>query len=106
MSFDSLTMEVQSLPADARRKLMAFPQHEAIIGFTHASKAGATAGPTRTFKTEEDAISAWRRGEAGIHDNINIEAGGSVKKVAWVTGPGEEPDLLATALCWLGSDDA
>lgn len=38
MSFDSLTMEVQSLPADARRKLIAF-----MVALEDKSRAGYAA---------------------------------------------------------------
>jgi hypothetical protein len=111
-----MTLSNMLLSDQTRRKLMAFPQHEAIIGFTHASKAGTPTGPAKKFKTEEEAIAAWRKGALQLTDHIEIEDKSAVKKAAWVSdaevlaalqeGREATPDLLATTLCWLESDDA
>lgn len=60
------------LSDQSRNKLMVFPQHEAILGLVHATKAPTTPSPVKHFKTEQDAISAWRRGELKLTDRVQI----------------------------------
>jgi len=61
------------LLADQRKNtLMAFPQHEAIIGFTLAAKAQGK-GPVKHFATEEDVIAAYRRGEIPMDALVEID---------------------------------
>jgi DNA-directed RNA polymerase subunit beta' len=111
-----MTLSNMLLSDQSRRKLMAFPQHEAIIGFTHASKANSPTGPAKTFKTQEEAIAAWRQGELQLTDHVEIEDKDSVKKAVWASdtetlnalreGREATPDLLATTLCWWENTDA
>lgn len=50
------------------------PQEEYILGAHLAARAGK--GPvTRTFATEQEAVQAYRRGEIGLNDNIQITEG-------------------------------
>jgi hypothetical protein len=94
-----MTLSNMLLADQTRDKLMAFPQHEAIIGFTHASKA-VGAGPVHRFPTSEAAIAAWKRGELRLTDNIEID--GATAKTASDSGL---PDYaLAQVLSWLGGD--
>ncbi len=68
-----MTMSNLLLSDQTPNKLMAFPQHEAIIGITHALKfAPNKAQPTRRFKTEAEAVAAWRRGEVKVDDPVEI----------------------------------
>lgn len=68
-----MTMSNLLLSDQTPNKLMAFPQHEAIIGITHALKfAPNKTRPARKFKTEAEAIAAWRRGEVKVDDPVEI----------------------------------
>jgi DNA-directed RNA polymerase beta subunit len=68
-----MTLSQMLLADQQRNKLMAFPQHEAIIGFTLASKATTPTGPARHFRTREDAMAAWRSGKLQLTDAIVID---------------------------------
>ena len=111
-----MTLSNMLLSDQTRRKLMAFPQHEAIIGFTHASKVGDPKGPVRKFKTTDDAVAAWRKGELDLNAHVEIE---HPAKVASDVAPEEGTlltfdtagredmaHLLESTLCWLASGDA
>lgn len=63
----------QVLSDQSRNKLLAFPQHEALIGIEHATSRVA-AGPKKTFKTVADMQAAWRRGEITLSDGVVIKA--------------------------------
>lgn len=52
MSFDTLTMEVQSLPADARRKLIAF-----MVALEDKSRAGYAA--KLAVKIDDQSPDRW-----------------------------------------------
>jgi DNA-directed RNA polymerase beta subunit len=68
-----MTMSHLLLSDQTPNKLMAFPQHEAIIGITHALKYTPNkAQPVRRFKTEAEAVAAWRRGEVKVDDPVEI----------------------------------
>ena len=68
-----MTMSNLLLSDQTRNKLMAFPQHEAIIGVTHALKyEGNKTKPVRKFKTREEALAAWRRGDLKMDDIIEV----------------------------------
>ncbi len=54
-----------------RNKLLAFPQHEAIVGFTHASKLTAEGTP-KHFESMEHATAAWRKGELKLTDPVTF----------------------------------
>lgn len=68
-----MTLSNMLLSDQQRNKLMVFPQHEAIIAFTLAAKHTTPTGPVRKFKTREDALAAYRRGELKLSDAIEIE---------------------------------
>ena len=68
----SMTMTNLLMSDQQRNRIMAFPQHEAIIGFTHAAKSVDAKGAVRTFKNREDALAAWRGGELKMSDAINV----------------------------------
>lgn len=50
--------------------LMVMPQHEAVLGIYAAS--AAKGGKTHTFKTQKEALEAYRRGEVALHDSVKI----------------------------------
>jgi hypothetical protein len=60
------------LADNTRNKILAFPQHEAIIGFTHGSKLAPSNKPVRHFKSMEEAIAAYKRGELAANDPIEV----------------------------------
>jgi DNA-directed RNA polymerase beta subunit len=68
-----MTLSQMLLSDQQRNKLMAFPQHEAIIGFTLASKAGAGEGAAKHFRNREEALAAWRSGKLQLSDAIVID---------------------------------
>jgi len=69
-----MTMSNMLLSDQSRNRLMAYPQHEAIIGVTHALKfAPNPNAKVRKFKSEAEAINAWRRGEVKVDDPVEIE---------------------------------
>lgn len=68
-----MTLSNMLLSDQQRDKLMVFPQHEAIIAFTLAAKHTTPTGPVRSFKTREEALAAYRRGELKLSDGIEIE---------------------------------
>lgn len=70
-----MTLSNLLLSDQTRNKLLAFPQHEAIIGVALASKAGREGtGPVRRFPTRDAALAAWRRGELRLTDAIEVDA--------------------------------
>jgi DNA-directed RNA polymerase beta subunit len=69
----NMTMTNLLLSDQQRNRLMAFPQHEAIIGFTHAAKNVDAKGPVKKFKNREEVLAAWRRGELKMSDAIEVE---------------------------------
>jgi DNA-directed RNA polymerase beta subunit len=87
-----MTLSQMLLSDQQRNKLMAFPQHEAIIGFTLASKATTPTGPAQHFRTREDAMAAWRSGKLKLTDAIVID---QEKKASYEEAwePGEACDL-------------
>lgn len=69
-----MTMSHLLLSDQSRNKLMAYPQHEAIIGITHALRYGANPNSkVRKFKSNAEAISAWRKGEIKVDDPYEVE---------------------------------
>jgi DNA-directed RNA polymerase beta subunit len=50
--------------------LLVFPQHEAIVGLHLASSAHG--GQKHRFKTKDDALAAYRRGEIALNDEVEI----------------------------------
>jgi DNA-directed RNA polymerase beta subunit len=68
-----MTLSQMLLSDQQRNKLMAFPQHEAIIGFTLASKATSGTAPAHHFKTRDEAMAAWRSGKLKLTDSIVID---------------------------------
>lgn len=67
MTLSSLLMSDQQ-----RDKILAFPQHEAVIGVALASEAKGASGPVKKFNTREDALRAWRSGQLQLSDQIEI----------------------------------
>lgn len=53
-----------------RNNLMVAPQHEAVIGIYAAS--AAEGGKNHKFKTKQDALDAFRRGEVMLHDTVTV----------------------------------
>lgn len=96
-----MTLSQMLLADQTHASLMAFPQHEAIIGFTHASKA-APKGQARVFDTHEDAIRAWRKGEIKITDPVSLRAGA---KTAEANAPDENLARLLSFLASHPTDD-
>lgn len=98
---DAKTMTLSSmlLGDRSRNTLLAFPQHEAIMGVTLAAKAGLTTGHVRHFKTKEEALAAYRKGELKLSDMIEVDH---------VKTAGEEeaePLPLADVLSFVSLDD-
>jgi DNA-directed RNA polymerase beta subunit len=70
-----MTMSQMLLSDQQHNKLMAFPQHEAIMGFTLASQAKTTAGgPAHHFHTRAEALAAWRAGKLKLTDSITVDS--------------------------------
>ena len=67
MTLSSLLMSDQQ-----RDKILAFPQHEAVIGVALASEAKGNNGPVKKFNTREDALRAWRSGQLQLSDQIEV----------------------------------
>jgi DNA-directed RNA polymerase subunit beta len=86
-----MTLSQMLLSDRQRNRLMAFPQHEAIIGVTLASNAAPGTKPVRHFNTEEEARAAWRRGEIKLTDTISI---GSEKKAEETSNPSDYAETL------------
>ena len=53
-------------------KILAFPQHEAIIGVTLATNTSPGGGPVHKFNTVEEAKAAWRSGKLKLSDTVEI----------------------------------
>lgn len=69
-----MTMSNMLLSDQSRNRLMAYPQHEAIIGVTHALRYATNPNvKVKKFKTSADAVNAWRRGEVKQGDPVEIE---------------------------------
>lgn len=67
-------MPSELLLADQKSgKLMSWPQHEAIIGATHALRAEATGAPVRTL-TPEAARAGYRDGTLRLGDRVEVTA--------------------------------
>lgn len=56
----------------SKSDLLVFPQHEAIMGIHHASKADAHNKTPKKFKTRGQAIAAYKRGEIGLGTRVSI----------------------------------
>jgi hypothetical protein len=67
-----LTLSNLLLADQKHNTLMAFPQHEAIIGFTLAAQANEKRMVKRRFNTEDEAVAAYRRGELKLTDTVEI----------------------------------
>lgn len=69
-----MMLSTMLLSDQGRDKLMVFPQHEAIMGLTHASKFDTLgAGPVHTFKTHDEIMHAYRSGKISAHDTIHLK---------------------------------
>lgn len=91
-----MTLSNMLLSDQTRDKILAFPQHEAVIGVALASSATPKGAPVRKFNSVEEVKAAWRKGEVSQHDTIEVA---STKVAAWQ----EDPELEVTGLT---SEDA
>ena len=66
----SMTLSNQLFGDKTKSDLMVFPQHEAILGVYTAS--AAKGGKTRSFKSKQEALGAYKRGEVAINDTVKI----------------------------------
>ena len=88
-----MTMSQMLLSDQQHNKLMAFPQHESIMGFTLASQAKTTAGgPAHHFHTRAEALAAWRAGKLQLTDSITVD---SEKKASLEEPTSEDASLSA-----------
>ncbi len=55
-----------------RNKLMAFPQHEALLGIAHASDVKASTNPVKTYNTVKDLEQAYKKKEINLNDLVKI----------------------------------
>ena len=67
-----LTLSQMLLADHTKNKILAFPQHEAIIGFTHAAKLAPSSKPVRKFKDADAAFAAYKRGEISLNDPVEL----------------------------------
>lgn len=67
----SMTLSNQLFGDKTRSDLMAFPQHESVLGVYTASKAN-TAKKPRHFKTKQQALDAYNKGEIDVTDPVTI----------------------------------
>lgn len=72
-------------------KILAFPQHEAIIGVTLATNAAPSSGPVHKFNTVEEAKAAWRSGKLKLSDTVEIA---TIKKAEADDMPGLDSENL------------
>lgn len=79
-----MTLSNMVLSDQQRGKILAFPQHEAVIGLTLASSTAASGKPVQKFKTVEEAKAAWRAGKLNLNDRVEI---------AQTKTAAEEPDV-------------
>lgn len=68
----SMTMSNLLFGDKTRTDLMVFPQHEAVLGVHHATQPGTGDSKDHKFKTKEEAVAAYRRGDVKITDTIQI----------------------------------
>lgn len=66
----SMTLSNQLFGDKTKSDLMVFPQHEAVLGIYTAS--AAKGGKTRRFKSKQEVLTAYRRGEVDLNDTIKI----------------------------------
>lgn len=90
-----MTLSNMLLSDQQRNRLMIFPQHEAIIATTLAAKHTTPNGPVRKFKTREDVLAAYRRGELKLSDSIEVENEKRAEAEDLYDGYGEGPELDA-----------
>ena len=58
----------------SKGQMFVVPQHEAVFGAYKATMDAPSNKKVTTFKDREDALGAWRRGEIGIHDPVEIKS--------------------------------
>jgi DNA-directed RNA polymerase beta subunit len=66
----SITLSNLLFGDKTKSDLLVFPQHEAIAGVHHASKVKG--GKKHRFKDKRAALAAYRRGEIGLSDTVQI----------------------------------
>lgn len=63
----------QLMSDQTRDKLIAYPQHEAILGVIFASQSEASKSKkSHTFDTHQDLLTAWRKGDVGLNDKVTL----------------------------------
>ena len=63
----------QLMSDQTRDKLIAYPQHEAILGVIFASQSEASKSKkSHTFDTHQDLLTAWRKGDLGLNDKVTL----------------------------------
>ena len=67
-----MTMSNLLLSDQAPNKLLAFPQHESIIGVTHALKVEQVGTKAKVFNSREEVLKAWRKGDIKLSDPIEV----------------------------------
>lgn len=67
-----MTMSNLLLSDQAPNKLLAFPQHESIIGVTHALKVDQVGTKVKVFNSREEVLKAWRKGDIKLSDPIEV----------------------------------
>lgn len=101
-----MTLSNMLLSDQTRNKILAFPQHEAIIGFTLAAKAGAGTGQVKQFGSPAEVRAAWRAGTLKLDDAINVKnmkAAEEPEEVAFDADP--DVSLYPAANVLGGADD-
>ncbi len=68
-----MTMSNLLLSDQAPNKLLAFPQHESIIGVTHALKVDQVGAKPKVFNSREEVLKAWRKGDIKLSDPIEVK---------------------------------
>jgi hypothetical protein len=69
-----MTMSNMLLSDQRHNQLIGYPQHESILGVTLASKHTVTDEKNvRHFKSREDALAAYRRGDLKLSDTIKVD---------------------------------
>jgi len=89
-----MTMSNLLLSDQAPNKLLAFPQHESIIGVTHALKVEPVGTKPRVFNNREEVLKAWRKGDIKLSDPIEVRTekkASEEDEEAYVTWLGKAP---------------
>lgn len=93
-----MTLPNMLLSDQQRNKIIAFPQHEALIGTSHATSFHTDVNHknVKTFNTRDEVLAAYRRGELTLSDHVEVK---NEKKAS-------EEECEDPPHCSLSSDDA